>query len=68
MCVCVCVCVCVCEGQGDTAELTQLKLKICKDRMACQKVCKQGRDDVKVKGNIQNPIPSSFYTRGNFLV
>ena len=28
--------------------------------MAYQKVCKQGRDDVKVKVNIQSPIPASF--------
>ena len=29
--------------------------------MACQKVCKQGRDDVIVKVNLQSPIPTSFY-------
>ena len=28
--------------------------------MACKKVCKQGRDDVKVKVNIQSLIPASF--------
>ena len=28
----------------------------------CQKVCKQGRDDVKVKVIIQSPISTSFYT------
>ena len=29
--------------------------------MACQKVCKQGRDDIIVKVNLQSPIPTSFY-------
>ena len=29
--------------------------------MACQKVCKQGRDDIIVKVNLQCPIPTSFY-------
>ena len=29
--------------------------------MACQKVCKQGRDDIIVKVNFQSPIPTSFY-------
>ena len=29
--------------------------------MACQKVCKQGRDDIIVKVNLQSPIPISFY-------
>ena len=28
--------------------------------MACQKVCKQGRDDIIVKVNLQSPIPTSF--------
>ena len=28
--------------------------------MACQKVCKQGRDDISVKVNLQSPIPTSF--------
>ena len=28
--------------------------------MACQKVCKQGRDDI-VKVNLQSPIPTSFF-------
>ena len=28
---------------------------------ACQKVCKQGRDDIIVKVNLQSPIPTSFY-------
>ena len=28
--------------------------------MAYQKVCKQGRDDVEVKVNIQSPIPACF--------
>ena len=27
---------------------------------ACQKVCKQGRGDIKVKVNLQSPIPASF--------
>ena len=31
--------------------------------MACQKVCKQGRDDMKVKVNIQNPIPKDVGIR-----
>jgi len=31
-------------------------------RMAHQKVCKQGRYDIKVKVNIQSPIPTSFYS------
>ena len=26
------------------------------------KVCKQGRNDIKVKVNIQSPIPTTFYT------
>ena len=30
--------------------------------MACQNVCKQGRDDVRVKVNLQSLIPASFYT------
>ena len=30
--------------------------------MACQKVCKQGRDDIRGKVNLQSPIPASFYT------
>ena len=29
--------------------------------MACQKVCKQGRNDIIVKVNLQSPIPASFY-------
>ena len=29
--------------------------------MACQKVCKQGRDDIIAKVNLQSPIPTSFY-------
>ena len=29
--------------------------------MACQKVCKQGRNDITVKLNLQSPIPASFY-------
>ena len=29
--------------------------------MACQKVCKQNRDDIIVKVNLQSPIPTSFY-------
>ena len=29
--------------------------------MACQKICKQGRDDIIVKVNLQSPIPTSFY-------
>ena len=28
--------------------------------MACQKVCKQGRDDIIVKVNLQSLIPASF--------
>ena len=28
--------------------------------MACQKVCKQDRDDIEVAVNIQSPIPASF--------
>ena len=35
--------------------------------MACQKVKKQDRDDIKVKANIQSPIPISFLHYG-FLV
>ena len=31
-------------------------------RMAHQKVCKQGRYDIKVKVNIQSSIPTSFYS------
>ena len=29
--------------------------------MACQKVCKQGRDDIIVKVNLQSPISTAFY-------
>ena len=29
--------------------------------MACQKVFKQGRDDIIVKVNLQSHIPTSFY-------
>ena len=29
--------------------------------MACQKACKQGRDDIIVKVNLQSPIPTSLY-------
>ena len=29
--------------------------------MACQTLCKQGRDDIVVKVNLQSPIPTSFY-------
>ena len=28
--------------------------------MACQKVCKQGRDNIKMKVNIQSSIPTVF--------
>ena len=36
-------------------------LKMYKDvGMACQKVCKQGRDDIIVKVNLQSLIPASF--------
>ena len=36
-------------------------LKMYKDvGMASQKVCKQGRDDIKEKVNIQSPIPAYF--------
>ena len=36
-------------------------LKNIKDvRMACQKVCKQGRDDTLVKVNLQSLIPTLF--------
>ena len=34
-------------------------IKGCRD--ACQKVCKQGRDDIIVKVNLRSPIPTSFY-------
>ena len=30
--------------------------------MACQKVCKQGRNDIKAKVNVQSPTHTSFYT------
>ena len=29
--------------------------------MACQKVCKHGRDDIVVNVNLQSPILASFY-------
>ena len=29
--------------------------------MECQKVCKQGRDDIIVKVSLKSPIPTSFY-------
>ena len=30
--------------------------------MACQKICKQGRDDIVIlKVNVQSPIPTSAY-------
>ena len=36
------------------------EIKTLKDvGMACQKVCKQGRDDIIA---LQSPIPTSFYT------
>ena len=28
--------------------------------MACQTVCKQGRDGIIVKVNLQSPVPASF--------
>ena len=34
-------------------------VKGCRDGMP--KVCKQGRDDIIVKVNLQSPIPTSFY-------
>ena len=38
-------------------------LKMWKDvGMAYQKVCKQGRDDIRGKVNLQSLIPASFYT------
>ena len=41
---------------------TETRLKNTKDvGMACQKVCKQVRDDIIVKVNLQSPIPTSFY-------
>ena len=30
--------------------------------MACQKECKQGREDTKVEVTINSAIPTSFYT------
>ena len=33
--------------------------------MVCQKVCKQGRDDIKVKVNVPGPIPASKCKSGN---
>ena len=30
--------------------------------MACQKVYKQGRDDIIVKVNLQSLVPALFYT------
>ena len=36
-------------------------LKMLKDvGMACQKACKQGKDDIIVKVNLQSLIPASF--------
>ena len=34
--------------------------------MACQKVCKQGRDDIIVKVNLQSPIPTRFTLQLNW--
>ena len=33
-----------------------------RSRMACQKVYKQGRDDIIVKVNLQSPIPIHLFT------
>ena len=34
--------------------------------MARQRVCKQGRDDIKVKVNVQSHIPTSFDTTDSY--
>ena len=40
-------------------DLKNLKnVKGCRDGI--QKVCKQGRDDIIVKINLQSPVPTSF--------
>ena len=45
-------------GQVLTLRTLAIRLDV---GMACQKVCKQGRDDIIVKVNLQSPIPTSFY-------
>ena len=36
-------------------------VKGCSDGMVCHKICKEGRDDIIVKVNLQSPNPTSFY-------
>ena len=50
--------VCTCQDSACQNILYTKKenVKRCRDGMQC----KQGRDDVKVKVNIQSPIPASF--------
>ena len=43
-------------------DLKTKTLKMSKDvGIACQKLCKQGRDDIIVKVNLQSTIPTSIY-------
>ena len=44
------------------AELKRLLMELTGGLLQrCQKVCKQGSDDMIVKVNLTNPIPTSFY-------
>ena len=51
-----------CGEKGNCIYIQDLKnIRYAKDvGMACQKVCKQGRDDIIVKVNLQSLIPTSF--------
>ena len=56
---------CLCE-RNHQSQQDQTGIPIIKNikndvGMSCQKVCKQGRDDIIVKVNLQSPIPTSFY-------
>ena len=53
--------VCIIENNNSNKKKT-LKWKEITVGMACQKVHKQGREDIKVKGNMQSPIhPYTFF-------
>ena len=51
--------ICVNKMNGGLYYIKDLK-NIKKVGMACQKVCKQGRDDIIVKVNLQSLIPALF--------
>ena len=51
----------VTEQKSTETRLKNIKnVKRCRDSML--KICKQGRDDIIVKANLQSPIPTSFCT------